>query len=173
VVQPFELGYQPWERNIRSVASKAALVNRHFGLTNPPKTFRRCSRRMPGFEGFWFSYRRSSAKTSPTQGNAFSSAVRWLERCDHGQNFRHASSISNWRGCVRDRLASCPPVKSKIGRQFITLEDVGTYITKLPSLASEAAEWQAAIEALILAATHGGPTMYARSRVGKLIQIRP
>jgi len=47
-------------------------VNRHFGMTNTPKTFSRCLRRMPGFEGFWFSYRTSSAETSPTQGNALS-----------------------------------------------------------------------------------------------------
>src|SRR3979490_287379 len=42
------------------------------GLTNTPKTFSRCLRRMPGFEGFWFSYRTSSAETSPTQGNVLS-----------------------------------------------------------------------------------------------------
>jgi hypothetical protein len=54
-------------------------VNRHFGLTNKPigltntpETFSRCLRRMPGFEGFWFSYRTSSAETSPTQGNVLS-----------------------------------------------------------------------------------------------------
>ena len=73
-----ELGYWPWEQNIRSVTSKAALVNRHFGMTNTPKTFSRCLRRMPGFEGFWFSYRTSSAETSFTQGNA----VSWQNRSD-------------------------------------------------------------------------------------------
>ena len=38
----------------------------------------------------------------------------------------------------------------------------GTYITKLPKTEHEAAEWQAAMEALILVATRGGPTMLAR-----------
>jgi hypothetical protein len=36
------------------------------------------------------------------------------------------------------------------------------YITKLPKAEHEAAEWQSAMEALILVATLGGPTMFAR-----------
>jgi hypothetical protein len=32
----------------------------------------------------------------------------------------------------------------------------GTYITKLPKAEHDAKEWQAAMEALILVATHGG-----------------
>jgi len=35
------------------------------------------------------------------------------------------------------------------GRQLVTLEDAGRYITKLPKAEHEAAEWQAAMEALI------------------------
>jgi hypothetical protein len=38
----------------------------------------------------------------------------------------------------------------------------GNYITKLPKSEHAAAEWQAAMEALILVATSGGPTMFAR-----------
>jgi hypothetical protein len=48
------------------------------------------------------------------------------------------------------------------GRQLVTLGDAGTYITKLPKDEHEAAEWQAAMEALILVATLGGPTVFAR-----------
>ncbi len=48
------------------------------------------------------------------------------------------------------------------GRQLVTLEDAGKYITKLPKAGHESAEWQAAMEALILVATSGGPTMFAR-----------
>ena len=48
------------------------------------------------------------------------------------------------------------------GRQLVTLKDAGTYITKLPKAEHLAAEWQAAMEALILVATLGGPTMFAR-----------
>jgi hypothetical protein len=46
--------------------------------------------------------------------------------------------------------------------QLVTLEDAGRYITKLPKAEHQAAEWQAAMEALILVATSGGPTMFAR-----------
>jgi hypothetical protein len=47
-------------------------------------------------------------------------------------------------------------------RQLVTLEDAGRYITKLPKAEHEAAEWQAAMEALILVATLEGPAMFAR-----------
>jgi hypothetical protein len=47
-------------------------------------------------------------------------------------------------------------------RQLVTLRDAGDYITKLPKAEHEAPEWQAAMEALILVATQGGPTMFAR-----------
>jgi hypothetical protein len=47
-------------------------------------------------------------------------------------------------------------------RQLVTLKDAGTYITKLPKAQHMAPEWQTGMEALILVATHGGPTMFAR-----------
>jgi hypothetical protein len=40
--------------------------------------------------------------------------------------------------------------------------DAGEYITRLPEAVHTAAEWQGAMEALILVATLGGPTMFAR-----------
>jgi hypothetical protein len=48
------------------------------------------------------------------------------------------------------------------GHPLVTLEDAGNYITKLPKSDHAAVEWQAAMEALILVATLGGPTMFAR-----------
>jgi hypothetical protein len=54
------------------------------------------------------------------------------------------------------------PIPLPKGRQLVTLKDAGTYITKLPKAEHMAAEWQAATEALILVATRGGPTMFAR-----------
>jgi hypothetical protein len=54
------------------------------------------------------------------------------------------------------------PIPLPKGRQLVTLKDAGTYITKLPKAEHTAQEWQAAMEALILVATHGGPTMLAR-----------
>jgi len=54
------------------------------------------------------------------------------------------------------------PIPLPRGRQLVTLEDAGNYITKLPKAEHTMPEWQAAMEALILAATSGGPTMFAR-----------
>jgi len=54
------------------------------------------------------------------------------------------------------------PIPLPRGRQLVTLEDAGIYITKLPKAEHEAPEWQAAMEAMILVVTLGGPTMFAR-----------
>jgi hypothetical protein len=54
------------------------------------------------------------------------------------------------------------PIPLPRGRPLVTLQDAGNDITKLPKADHEALEWQAAMEALILVATHGGPTMFAR-----------
>ena len=54
------------------------------------------------------------------------------------------------------------PIPLPRGRQLVTLEDAGNYISQLPKAVHEAAEWQAAMESLILVATLGGPTMFAR-----------
>jgi hypothetical protein len=54
------------------------------------------------------------------------------------------------------------PIPLPRGRQLVTLRDAGNYIAKLPKAEHEAPEWQAAMQALILVATHGGPTMFAR-----------
>ncbi len=64
--------------------------------------------------------------------------------------------IGSWKRPFDD------PIPLPRGRQLVTLEDAGTYITKLPKAEHEAQEWQAAMEALILVATSGGPTMFAR-----------
>jgi hypothetical protein len=54
------------------------------------------------------------------------------------------------------------PIPLPRGRQLVTLEDAGNYITKFPKAEHEAPEWQAAMEALMLVARLGGPTMFAR-----------
>ena len=54
------------------------------------------------------------------------------------------------------------PIPLSRGRQLVTLEDAATYITKLPKAEHATAEWQAAMQALILVAEAGGPTMLAR-----------
>ena len=71
---------------------------------------------------------------------------------------RHGARVAN-RGWKRQ---FDEPIPLPRGRRLVTLEDAGKYITKLPKAEHEAAEWQAAMEALILVATSGGPTMFAR-----------
>src|SRR3982074_936124 len=58
------------------------------------------------------------------------------------------------------------------GRQLVTLQDAGEYITKLPKAEHTAAEWQTAMEALILVATLGGPTMFARIGIMRALNRR-
>jgi hypothetical protein len=52
--------------------------------------------------------------------------------------------------------------KARGGRQLVTLEDSGQFITKLPKAEQEHPSWQTAVEALILVAESNGPTMFAR-----------
>jgi hypothetical protein len=54
------------------------------------------------------------------------------------------------------------PIPLPRRRQLFTLQDAGTYITKLPKAEHAAPEWQAAMRALILVAETDGPTMFAR-----------
>ena len=60
------------------------------------------------------------------------------------------------------------PIALADGRRLVTLHDAATYITALPDEESSAAEWQAAIEALMLV-SRGGPTMMARIGVMKAL----
>ena len=48
------------------------------------------------------------------------------------------------------------------GRKLVTLEDAAKYIQKLPAAEQQIAEWQAAVEALLLVVDLNGPTMMAR-----------
>ena len=54
------------------------------------------------------------------------------------------------------------PIPIARGRQLVTLQDAGAFITKLPKAEHNAPEWQAAMEALLPVAELGGPTMFAR-----------
>ena len=47
------------------------------------------------------------------------------------------------------------PIPLPRGRQLVTLEDAGKFITRLPKAEHEAVEWQAAMEPLILVVTLG------------------
>jgi hypothetical protein len=54
------------------------------------------------------------------------------------------------------------PIPLPRGRQFVTLKDAGTYITKLPKTEQKLEEWQTAMQALLLVVEQNGPTMFAR-----------
>jgi len=54
------------------------------------------------------------------------------------------------------------PIALPNGKTLVTLKDAADYITKLPKAEHDAPKWQAAMEALILVAKSGGPTMVAR-----------
>jgi hypothetical protein len=54
------------------------------------------------------------------------------------------------------------PIPLPRGRQLVTLGDAARYIQKLPKAEQQLAEWQAAVEAMLLVADHNGPTMMAR-----------
>jgi hypothetical protein len=61
------------------------------------------------------------------------------------------------------------PILLPRGRQLVTLEDAGNYISQLPKAVHEAPEWQAAMEALLLVVTLDGPTMFARIGIMKAL----
>ena len=54
------------------------------------------------------------------------------------------------------------PIPVPGGRELVTLEDAGTYITKLSRAEHEAPEWRTAIELLIMVAEPGGDPMMPR-----------
>lgn len=53
------------------------------------------------------------------------------------------------------------PIVVPGGHKLVTLRDAALYITKLPKAEHDAEPWQAAMEALLLVAELGGPTMFA------------
>jgi hypothetical protein len=54
------------------------------------------------------------------------------------------------------------PIILPNGREMLTLLDGGNYIASLPRKEAEGDHWQAAIEALIMAAQDRGPLLHAR-----------
>jgi hypothetical protein len=59
------------------------------------------------------------------------------------------------------------PIELPRGRQLVTLEDAGNYITKLPKAEHEVPEWQAATQALMLVARGGPPCSRASASCGR------
>jgi hypothetical protein len=68
----------------------------------------------------------------------------------------HGISGTGWKRPFDD------PIPLPRGREIVTLEEDARYIQKLPKAEQHLAEWQAAVEALLLVVEHNGPTMMAR-----------
>ena len=54
------------------------------------------------------------------------------------------------------------PIQPPKGKALVTLRDAASYIMSLPGKTRQSDEWQAAIEALLMAAEDRGPLMHAR-----------
>ena len=54
------------------------------------------------------------------------------------------------------------PIQPPKGNALVTLRDAAIYIMALPGKTRQSDEWQAAIEALLMAAEDRGPLMHAR-----------
>jgi hypothetical protein len=61
------------------------------------------------------------------------------------------------------------PIPLPRGRQIVTLKDAAAYIMKLPKAQQQSPEWQAATEAVIMAAEDRGPLMHAH--VGMMLAL--
>jgi hypothetical protein len=57
------------------------------------------------------------------------------------------------------------PIILPDGRKLLTLRDAAEYITALPKTEHDAADWQVAMETLLLVAERNGPEMLARIAV--------
>ena len=61
------------------------------------------------------------------------------------------------------------PIILPDGRELLTLRDAAEYITALPKAEHDAADWQVAMETLLLVAERDGPEMLARIAVMKAL----
>ena len=61
------------------------------------------------------------------------------------------------------------PIQPPKGKKLVTLKDAAAYILAQPKSKQESPEWQAAIEAVIMAAEDRGPLMHAQ--VGMMLAL--
>ena len=61
------------------------------------------------------------------------------------------------------------PIMLPDGRELLTLRDAAEYITALPKAEHDAADWQVAMETLLLVAERDGAEMMARIAVMKAL----
>ncbi len=73
------------------------------------------------------------------------------------------ASKGGWQRKIDD------PIRLPDGRTLATLRDAAQYITKLPKAEHDAAEWQVAMEVLLLVAERDGPEIMARIAMMKAL----
>jgi hypothetical protein len=61
------------------------------------------------------------------------------------------------------------PIVPPKGKAIVTFKDAAAYILKLPKSKQQSPEWQAAGEAVIMAAEHRGPLLHAH--VGMMLAL--
>ena len=61
------------------------------------------------------------------------------------------------------------PIQPPKGKALVTLRDAASYIMALPGKTRQSDEWQAAIEALLMAAEDRGPLMHAH--IGMMLAL--
>lgn len=63
------------------------------------------------------------------------------------------------------------PILLDGGKPLTSLRDAAMYVTMIPVETAKRREWQAAIEALMLVAERGGPTMFARIGIMRALNM--
>jgi len=63
------------------------------------------------------------------------------------------------------------PIEFARRAQVVTLQDAAPVHHRTPKVEHDAEPWKAAMEALLLVAEHGGPTMMARIRVLRALNV--
>jgi hypothetical protein len=77
------------------------------------------------------------------------------------------AEYGHWLNGVVQRFYD--PIVLPDGRKLLTLRDAAEYITALPRAEHDAADWQVAMETLLLVAERDGPEMLARIAVMKAL----
>jgi hypothetical protein len=95
-------------------------------------------------------------KTPPRDANALSGTGRLRNIAARRAPRRADETLQGWKRPFDD------PIPLPRGRQLVTLKDAAKYIQKLAAAEQQIAEWQAAVEAMLLVVELNGSTMVAR-----------
>jgi len=96
------------------------------------------------------------------------------DKCGKRPERYYPAKQDDMPGFVRTFLMSSSrrfdePIQPPKGKKLVTLKDAAAYIMKLPKSKQQSPEWQAAGEAVIMAAEDRGPLMHAH--VGMMLAL--